>query len=193
MAEEREWNTVEGTVDSVIFRNEENGYTVFRLTTAQDEITAVGCIPEVAPGEGLTLSGRWMHHASYGEQFKAEVVERRLPVGSKAILEYLSSGVVTGIGMATARKLVAEFGEDTLNVLEESPEKLTRIRGITPKRAREMSDLFRARMGMRRLLETGISSGGRIGSSPESAATGRPSFCAKDVTTESRGTRFLVS
>lgn len=153
MAEEREWNTVEGTVDSVIFRNEENGYTVFRLTTAQDEITAVGCIPEVAPGEGLTLSGRWMHHASYGEQFKAEVVERRLPVGSKAILEYLSSGIVTGIGMATARKLVAEFGEDTLNVLEESPEKLTRIRGITPKRAREMSDLFRARMGMRRLLE----------------------------------------
>ena len=151
--EEQTYNTIDGTVSSIIFRNDENGYTVLRLKAGEGEITVVGCIPEVAPGEGLTLSGRWMRHASYGEQFKAEVMERRLPAGERAIFEYLSSGVVTGIGMATARKLVAEFGEDTLNVLEEEPDKLTRIRGITPKRAREMSDAFRARMGMRRLLE----------------------------------------
>ena len=153
VAEEQGLNTVDGTVSSIIFHNEENGYTVLRLKAGEGEITVVGCIPDAAPGEGLTLAGRWVRHASYGEQFKAETVERRLPAGERAILDYLSSGVVTGIGMVTAKKLVAQFGEDTLTVLEEEPEKLTAIRGITERRAREMSEAFRARMGMRRLLE----------------------------------------
>ncbi len=153
MAEERDYNTIDGTVSSIIYRNDENGYTVLRLEAGEGEITAVGCIPDAAPGEGLTLSGRWTRHQSYGEQFKADVVERRMPVGEKAVFEYLSSGVVSGIGMATARKLVALFGAEALTVLEEEPEKLTAIKGITAKRARELSDAFRSRMGMRRLLE----------------------------------------
>ena len=99
------------------------------------------------------MEGTWTRHASYGEQFKAEAVERRTPAGTKAIFDYLSSGAVKGIGAATARRMVEEFGEETLTVLEEHPERLTQIRGITRKKALAMGENFRLQMGMRRLLE----------------------------------------
>ena len=118
MEENKELTVLEGTVDSVVFRNEENGYTVLRLTVGEGEpVTVVGCMPGAAPGEGLSVQGSWGRHASYGEQFKAEIVERRVPVGEKAILEYLSSGAVKGVGSSTARRLVEEFGADTFTVL----------------------------------------------------------------------------
>ena len=146
--------SIDGTVDAVIFQNEENGYTVLRLEVgAPEPVTVVGCIPGAAPGEGLTVTGTWGRHASYGEQFKAESVERRVPAGEKAMLEYLSSGVIKGVGAATARRLVEEFGADLFTVLEEQPESLTKIKGITRKRALEIGASFRLQMGMRRLLD----------------------------------------
>lgn len=145
---------ISGTVDSVIYQNEENGYTVLRLDVGEEEpVTVVGCIPGVAPGESLTAQGSWIHHATYGQQFKAEVARRELPVGEKAIFDYLSSGAVRGIGLATARRMVEEFGEAALEVLESSPERLTAIKGITKKRAEAMGEAFRLQMGMRRLLD----------------------------------------
>ena len=150
---EQTLNLIEGTVSSVVFQNEENGYTILRLEAGQGEVTAVGCMPGVAPGESLSIRGTWVRHPSYGEQFKAESVERRLPRGVKEVFHYLASGVVKGIGQTTARRMVEEFGEAALDVLEEEPEKLTVIKGISPKRAREMSRAFRQQMGMRRLLE----------------------------------------
>ncbi len=118
-------NQVEGTVSAVLFRNDENGYTVLRLDCGEKgEITAVGCMPGVAPGEALELEGSWGRHPSYGEQFKADVVTRRMPVGEKAIFEYLASGVVKGIKMGLARQIVDRFGEDALAVIENEPEKL---------------------------------------------------------------------
>lgn len=145
---------VEGTVDAVIYQNQENGYTVLKLDAGeQGGITVVGCIPGAAPGEHLSIQGGWIRHASYGEQFKAESIERRMPAGDKAIYEFLASGAVRGIGAATAQKLVDEFGGEALTVLEEHPEHLTRIQGITRKRALAMGEHFRLQMGMRRLLE----------------------------------------
>ena len=150
----KELTLMEGTVESVIFRNEENGYTVLRLSVGDGEpVTVVGCMPGAAPGEGLAVQGTWGRHSSYGEQFKAEIVERRIPVGEKAIFEYLSSGAIKGVGAATARRLVEEFGSDTFNVLEEHPEQLTKIKGITRKRALQIGEAFRLQMGMRRLLD----------------------------------------
>ena len=152
MQEER--SLIEGTVESVIYQNQENGYTVLRLDGGEGQtLTVVGCMPGVAPGEGIAVEGTWTRHASYGEQFKAEAVERRTPAGTKAIFDYLSSGAVKGIGAATARRMVEEFGEETLTVLEEHPERLTQIRGITRKKALAMGENFRLQMGMRRLLE----------------------------------------
>ena len=87
--------TLAGTILNLIFQNEENGYTVLRLVTGDGEIvTAVGCIPCAAPGEDLVLTGVWMTHPSYGDQFKAEEVERHMPTTEGEILSYLSSGVV---------------------------------------------------------------------------------------------------
>ena len=154
MEESRELTQIEGTVESVVFRNEENGYTVLRLDIgAKEPATVVGCMPGAAPGEGLTVQGTWGRHPSYGAQFKAEIVERRIPVGEKAMYEYLASGAIKGVGSSTARKLVDTFGEDVFTVLEEHPERLTQIKGITRKRALQIGDAFRLQMGMRRLLE----------------------------------------
>ncbi len=154
MDEGRELEQLDGTVSAVIFRNEENGYTVLRLALdEQAEVTVVGCIPGVAPGEGLSVTGGWMTHASYGQQFKADTVERRLPVGEQAVLDYLASGTVKGIGPSTAKKLVEAFGEEALAVLEEEPERLTTIKGITRKRALEIGASFQQQLGMRLLLE----------------------------------------
>ncbi|MEG1858339.1 MAG: ATP-dependent RecD-like DNA helicase, partial [Pseudoflavonifractor sp.] len=155
MDENRALELVEGIVQAVIYQNAENGYSVLKLDGGemQGGITVVGCIPGAAPGEGLSVRGTWMHHTAYGDQFKAEQVERRLPAGERAVFDYLASGAVRGIGAATAKSMVEVFGADALAVLEDSPERLTEIKGITKKRALTMADNFRAQMGMRRLLE----------------------------------------
>ena len=152
--ERTEQNHVEGTVSAVLFRNEENGYTVLKLDCDEaGEVTAVGCMPGTAPGEALELEGSWGRHPSYGEQFKAEVVVRRMPVGEKAVYEYLASGAVKGIRAGLARQIVDKFGADALAVIENEPEKLCGIRGVSPKRARAIGEAFRQQMGMRRLAE----------------------------------------
>ena len=138
-----ERSVLEGAVSSLIFQNEENGYTILRLDVGEEEMTVVGSMPGVSPGEYLTVQGQWVRHATYGVQFRADVVERRLPQGMKEIYHYLASGAVKGVGKATARLLIEEFGEDALRVMEEEPEKLTRLRGVSPKRARSICEAFR--------------------------------------------------
>ena len=146
--------TIMGTVLSVVFQNEENGYAVLRLVTDDGELlTLVGCVPCAAPGESLTATGSFSSHPQYGEQFSADAVERFLPSDETEILNYLASGVVRGVGPATAEKLVARFGERTIEVIESSPEKLTALKGMTDKRAREISQAFNEQMGLRRVME----------------------------------------
>ena len=113
----------------------------------------VGCIPCAAPGEELILTGRYTTHPQHGEQFAADEVERHMPTGETEILNYLASGVVRGIGPATAQKLVDRFGADTLDVLDGEPEKLKTIKGITDKRAREIAESWRELAGLRRVLD----------------------------------------
>ena len=151
--EGQELELLEGTVSSLIYQNEENGYTILRMDVQGEEVTVVGAMPGVAPGEYLSVRGRWTRHPTYGPQMRAEVVERRLPQGLKEIFHYLSSGAVKGVGKATARRIMEEFGEDALAVIEDDPDQLTRIKGITLKRARQIGDTFRRQMGTRRLME----------------------------------------
>ena len=147
--------TVEGSVDAVIFQNEENGYTVLllRVDGEGEPITVVGCIPCAAAGEGMTVTGVWVNHPVHGPQLSAESVERRLPQEEEDIVSYLSSGILKGIGPATAQRLVERFGTDTLRVLEEEPERLKTIKGITAKKAVELSEAFRALTGLRQVME----------------------------------------
>lgn len=146
--------TIDGTILNLIFQNEENGYTVLRLVTADGEaVTVVGAIPCAAPGEDLIVTGRWVSHPVHGDQFQAQQVERHMPTTEAGILSYLSSGAVKGVGPATAEKLVGRFGADALRVLEEEPGELTKIRGITAKKAREIAESYRYQIRMRRLME----------------------------------------
>ena len=148
-----ELTTREGTVQSVIFQNEENGYTVLRLVTEEGElITVVGCIPCAAPGEHLGVSGTWETHPQHGAQLRAEEVERRLPENAEELISYLGSGICKGLGPATARRLVERFGAETAEVISSQPEKLSLIKGITARRAMEISESFRRHMGLRRLM-----------------------------------------
>ncbi len=148
-----QYEVVEGLVSDLIFQNEENGYTILKLERDGEELTVVGAMPGVSPGEFLTVRGSWVRHPSYGRQFKSEIVERRLPQGMKEIFHYLSSGAIKGVGKLTARRLIEEFGDEVLDIIEADPEKLVGIKGITPKRAQQIHESFLQQMGMRRLLE----------------------------------------
>ena len=146
--------TIDGTILQVIFQNEENGYTVLRLTTGDGEVvTVVGTIPCAAPGENLIVTGQWVSHPVHGEQVQAATVERHMPTTEDEILSYLSSGVIKGVGPALAERMVQRFGARTLEVLEEEPEQLSKIKGITARKAQEIGESYRCQTGMRRLLE----------------------------------------
>ena len=151
--DEAQYIQIEGTVASLIYQNPDNGYAVLRLNTAEGVVTAVGCMPGVNPGESLSLTGGWAVHQSYGQQFKAEFAERRMPTGRAAIYSYLASGAIKNVGPAKARDIVEKFGDQTLEVIENEPEKLSQVRGITAKRAMEVSVSFRRQVGLRRLID----------------------------------------
>ncbi len=154
MDEREELSELSGRVISVIYANEENGYTVLRLDTLDGGVTTVvGTLPSACAGEELHAFGEWMTHPSHGRQFKAEYAERSLPRTTEAIYAYLAGRAVKGIGPATATLIVDRFGEQTLDVLENQPEKLTEIRGISQEKAQRISADFRRQAGLRRLME----------------------------------------
>jgi exodeoxyribonuclease V alpha subunit len=141
-----------GTVESVTFHNEDSGFTVLELNTGDELVTVVGVMAEVCPGEELRLTGSWGNHANYGPQFKAEACERTLPTSTAAIYRYLASGAVKGIGMATARRLVDAFGENTLKIMENEPKRMAEIRGISEAKALRISEEFKKMFGVREVM-----------------------------------------
>lgn len=150
----QELSEINGTVSAVIFRNDENGYGVVKLELDSGEkVTAVGCLPYIAPGEMLSAEGAWMTHAQHGRQFKIEQCSRLLPTSAEAIYEYLAGGTVRGIGPATAALIVDRFGDKALDVLEMQPEKLAEIKRISSSKAKDISAGFKKQAGVRRLTE----------------------------------------
>ena len=145
---------ISGTVRNVIYANAENGYTVIVLECdGYGDITAVGTLPDCAPGELIVAQGEWMYHPQHGRQFRVDNVEREMPETEHAILQYLASGVVKGVGPATAARIVETFGCDALMVIEETPERLAEVRGITNKKALEIGKSFAQKAGIRRIME----------------------------------------
>ena len=143
-----------GSVETVIYQNDENGYAVLRFRTeAGETVTVVGTIPMTAVGERLAVAGRWRSHPAYGRQFEAEFLERLMPESAADILAYLSSRALKGIGAVTARRIVDAFGDRSLEVLENEPERLAELPGISPRKAREIGASFRRQVGVRRLIE----------------------------------------
>ena len=145
---------IRGTVLAVLFQNQENGYTVIRFTTEEQiTITVVGTIPLCTPGEKLVITGHWETHQTHGMQFHAEFLERVMPAGAQAIEQYLSSRVIKGIGPRTASRIVKLFGDETFEIMEQHPERLAEVPGISPQKARAIGVSFQKQFGMRKLLE----------------------------------------
>ena len=141
-----------GSVERVVFRNADNGWTVLELEAGEELHKVVGVLPAVAAGEQLRLKGKWVEHPSFGRQFRAEQAEQHLPAGSDAILRYLSSGAVKGIGVATAARIVEKFGDETLRILEEEPGRLAEIKGITAAKAKAIGEAFAGQFGLREVM-----------------------------------------
>lgn len=145
--------SITGTVEEIVYHNEDTGFTVLLLDDGQELQTVVGQMMDIAEGEDLKAMGRFTTHPSYGPQFKAEVVERSFPATSSAILKYLSSKkAIKGVGPTLARRLVETFGDDTLEVMEHHPEDLARVEGISRRKAAEIGEEFKRIFGVRTVM-----------------------------------------
>ena len=143
---------VKGAVERIVFRNEQNGYSVIEISVDNEVLTAVGTMPYISAGENVRLLGNFKSHPTFGDQFVVEVCERSMPTTVAAILKYLSSGAIKGVGPSTASRLVEKFGEKTLEIIEKNPEELEQIRGITKDKAKRISEEFNKLFGIRELM-----------------------------------------
>lgn len=141
-----------GTVERITYRNESNAYTVLTLSNGSEEITAVGIMPFVNEGEFINCTGEYVFHATYGEQLKVDYFERVIKEDAASILKYLSSGAIKGVGPATARRIVERFHTDSLNIIENEPEKLVAIKGISVEKALSISQFYKNQFGMREIM-----------------------------------------
>ncbi len=145
---------ITGTVDNVIYQNDDNGYTVFNLINQEDddEVVAVGYIDRLLEGESLNLSGTFITHHTYGKQFQVLEYEKTLPSSLIGIEKYLGSGLIKGIGKSLAKRIVKTFGEDTLNIIESTPLALADIKGITKVKALEIGSVFSEQVESRQTM-----------------------------------------
>lgn len=141
-----------GMVENITYRNDENGYCVLDLDAGGELVTVVGTMPLISVGESITVKGEYIVHPTYGEQLKASLCERRAPATEAAVLRYLSSGAVKGVGPVTAGAIVDKFGAAALEVIENSPERLAQIRGISLSKAVNISEEYKKQFGVREVL-----------------------------------------
>ena len=144
--------TLTGTVEDVVFYNEDNGYIVIDLDCDGELVTVVGNLGDVREGESLTLLGEYINSPKYGRQFRAEVCERSLPNTESAVRKFLGSGVIAGIGPAMAKRIVTAFGSKTLEMIENDPGQLSSIKGISPESAKKIGEDFRRIAGLRKAV-----------------------------------------
>ena len=144
--------TIEGYVDHIIFQNRDNGYTVACLVSQGEEITCVGNFRFLSEGETIRVKGSYTRHPSYGKQFSVNSYESVIPQDSLAMERYLGSGAIKGIGAALAARIVRKFGDDTLRIIEEEPERLAEVKGISERKAREIADQVEEKADMRKAM-----------------------------------------
>ena len=144
---------MEGTVETLIYKNDDSGWAVARVETDHGEVVITGQMPYLGAGESIVAYGHHVTHPEYGPQFNVETYERVLPSTAAGIYEYLASRTVKGIGPKTAMAIVERFGDQTFEVLASMPEQLAQVKGITSKKAREIQQSFLQNNAMRALLD----------------------------------------
>lgn len=146
--------TITGYISHIIFRNENNGYTVFVLTQSgeEKEITCVGVLPALSQGMTIEAEGKYTHHSVYGKQFQIQSFREKMPEDTIGMERYLGSGAIKGIGAVLAARIVKKFGEDTIRIVEEEPERLAEVKGISAKKAREIAEQMMEKTDMRKAM-----------------------------------------
>ena len=143
---------IKGYVDHIIFHNAENGYTVMNFICDEEEVTGVGLFSAIAEGENLELEGEYVEHPTYGTQFKVEDYREKEPEDEQAIERYLGSGAIKGIGLAMSARIVRRFKGDTFRIIEEEPERLAEIKGISERKAMEISNQVAEKRDLRQAM-----------------------------------------
>ncbi len=152
MADKKDLIRIEGEIEDIIYQNDENGYTVCAIEWENEPVTMVGILPSLMVGDAVAAMGEWVNHPTYGKQFKVSYFEKSMPADEKSMLRYLSSRSVKGIGPALAKRIVDRFGESSFDVLENNPDLLSDIQGISMRKAREISQNFREQFGVRNIM-----------------------------------------
>ncbi|MCY6958799.1 SF1B family DNA helicase RecD2 [Clostridium brassicae] len=145
-------NEIQGLVEDIIFQNDENGYVVAHIKNKKDRVTITGCIPYISEGQNLKLLGEWVTHPQFGQQFNVKACEELVPNSLEGIEKYLSSGMISGIGPVTAQKIVAHFGMDTLDVLDNNMERLKEIDGIGEKKIETIANSYSKHRELRNIM-----------------------------------------
>lgn len=143
---------IAGYIEHIIYRNADNGYTVLNLVSGEEEITCVGIFASIAEGENIEAEGDYTAHPTYGKQFKVERFEEKAPEDEEAIERYLGSGAIKGIGLAMAARIVRRFKEDTFRIIEEEPERLAEIKGISERKAMEIAAQVNEKRDLRQAM-----------------------------------------
>lgn len=143
---------IQGTVEDIVFQNEDNGYVVAHIKDKKKKITITGCIPYINEGQNLRLLGDWVTHKQFGKQFRVKSCEEIVPNSLEGIEKYLSSGIIAGIGPVTAKKIVAQFGEETLDILDNNIERLQEIDGIGTKKIETISKSYLKQREIRNIM-----------------------------------------
>ena len=149
---EKTVESLAGYVEHIIYRNADNGYTVLNLVSGEDEITCVGIFSAIAEGENIEAQGEYTEHPTYGQQFKVTSFEEKAPEDEEAIERYLGSGAIKGIGLAMAARIVRRFKEDTFRIIEEEPERLAEIKGISNRKAMESASQVNEKRDLRQAM-----------------------------------------
>lgn len=144
--------TISGIIKKITFHNDNNAYTVAVLSTKTEEITVVGTLPFITEGDSLDLEGEYTVHPTYGKQFKISSFTQRTPENAAAILRYLASGAIKGVGPTTATRLVERFGEDTLNVIQNHPSDMAVLKGISLQKAMQIHEEYQKQFGVRDIM-----------------------------------------
>lgn len=143
---------INGYIDHIIYHNQENGYSVFILTQKQKEVTCVGTFSSISEGENIEATGEYIEHPTYGSQFKIESYEEKEPEDEISIIRYLGSGAIKGIGASLAARIVNRFKEDTFRIIEEEPERLSEVKGISERKAMEIAEQVTEKKDLRRAM-----------------------------------------
>ncbi len=144
--------TVEGEIEDIVYQNDENGYTVCSIEWEREPVTLVGILPSLMVGDAVRAMGTWVNHPTYGKQFKVQYFEKSQPADERAMLRYLSSRAIRGVGPKLASRIIEHFGDSAFDVIENNPDLLSDISGISPRKAREISASFREQFGVRNIM-----------------------------------------